>query len=328
MKPTVSVIVPVYNLEPYIERCLDSILVQTFTHFEVIVVNDGSTDKSGEICNEYAKRDHRIRVFHQQSKGVSSARNKGVEVATGDYIGFVDGDDYIVEDMYEKLYQACIETRSSIAICKLGREINGGLTNDDIGNFYSSQLNHEEAMRELFKGVLYRFSLCNKLFKKDCFENVLFPVGRIHEDLSVTYKLFANAEQTIYLNFIGYIYVKRNNSILTTSYYEKRLDAFIGWDEIISFMQQEYLQLSSEVMECFAYSIVDHFYYILNQVEDKNDQKKYLNGVQISIRKHYKDIRKSATLSLTYKFIISVINYNVNLFVIMNSMKKLKDNCF
>lgn len=109
----------------------------------------------------------------------------------------------------------------------MGREINGKLINNEVESFYTKELNNVEAMEELFKGVLYRFSLCNKLFKRSCFENVHFPVGRIHEDLSTTYKLFANANQAVYINYIGYIYVKQKNSILTTAYYEKRLDAFI-----------------------------------------------------------------------------------------------------
>ncbi len=324
MKPAISIIVPIYNNDQYLSKCLDSILVQTFEDIEVILINDGSTDQSGEICDEYAKKDERVEVIHQQREGVSSARNKGVELATGDYIGFVDGDDYISEDMYENLYEACMATGSSIAICKLGREMNGVLTNSDIGEFYIKELDHDEAMSELFKGILYRFSLCNKLFSTHCFKGITFPVGRIHEDLSTTYKLFAHANQAVYINKIGYIYVKQKNSILTTTYHEKRLDAFTGWDEIIPFMQREYPQLSSQVMECFVYSVVDHFYYILNQVEDKNDQKSYLNGVQASVRKHYKAIRKSATLSFTYKFITTVINYNIYLFVIMNSLKRTR----
>src|SRR5690625_2953673 len=194
-RPTISIIVPVYNLEAHLGKCLNSILNQTFTDFEVIIVNDGSTDKSGAICDEYVTKDKRIKVVHQGKKGVSAARNAGIKRATGDFIGFVDGDDYIDKRMYEKLYQACIKTRSSISICKLGREIDSELINNDNSEYYSRTLNNEEAMKELFKGVLYRFSLCNKLFSKECFAGITFPEGRIHEDLSTTYKLFANANR-------------------------------------------------------------------------------------------------------------------------------------
>lgn len=190
MNPAISIIVPVHNIEAYLKKCLDSILAQTFTDFEVIVVNDGSTDKSGEICDAYAKQDARVKVIHQENQGVSSTRNAGIARAEGEFIGFVDGDDYVDMDMYRELYQTCMETDSSISICKLGREINGELINNEVGNFHTKELTNVEAMEELFKGILYRFSLCNKLFKRSCFENICFPVGRIHEDLSTTYKLF------------------------------------------------------------------------------------------------------------------------------------------
>lgn len=320
MKPAISIIVPIYNVDQYLRKCLNSILSQTFKDIEVILVNDGSTDLSGEICNEYADKDSRVKVFHQQSRGVSSARNRGVKLATGHYIGFVDGDDYVTKDMYENLYEACITTKSSIAICKLAREIEGKITND-IGAFYIKELDHHKAMSELFKGILYRFSLCNKLFKSHCFEGITFPVGRIHEDLSTTYKLFAAASKVVYINQIGYIYVKQQNSILTTRYNENRLDAFLGWDEILSFMQQEYPKICSEVINCFIYTVIDHFYYILNQVEAKQEQRGYLSSVQSNVRKHYKDIRKGTTLPIHYKFMITTMNYSVYSFVIMNKIK-------
>lgn len=323
LNPKISIIVPVYNIDQHLRKCLDSILAQTFTNFEVIVVNDGSTDQSGEICDEYAKKDERVQVIHQENGGVSSTRNAGVGRATGDYIGFVDGDDYLDKDMYKRLYQACIETGSSIAICKLGREIDGKLTNNDIGEFYTRELKHEEAMSELFKGVLYRFSLCSKLFKKECFENILFPVGRIHEDLSTTYKLFANANQVIYLNFIGYIYVKQKNSILTTAYYKKRLDAFIGWDEILVFMQEKYPQLYSGVNACYAFNCVDHVYGILNQIQNKDVQKRYLNKIKQSMQIYYKDIIKNNIVTFRSKYIITLLYYHTGLLLFNEDIKRM-----
>lgn len=323
MNPTISVIVPVYNIDQHLRKCLDSILVQTLASLEVILVNDGSNDQSAEICDEYAKRDCRIKVIHQKHQGVSAARNTGVTQATGDYIGFVDGDDYIIKNMYEKLYHACIDTGSNIAICRLGREISGELTNNDIGEFYTRELNHEEAMCELFRGVLYRFSLCNKLFKKECFENILFPVGRIHEDLATTYKLFANANQAIYLNYIGYVYVKQNNSILTSRYYKKRLDAFLSWEEILIFMQKKYPQIYCGVNACFTYSCIDHIYGILNQVEDKVIQKRYLNKIKKIMEIYYRDIIKNNKITFKYKYMITLLHYHTGLLLFNESLKRM-----
>jgi glycosyltransferase involved in cell wall biosynthesis len=321
MKPAISIIVPVYNVELYLEECIESILAQTFTDFEILLINDGSIDKSGDICDEYAKDDNRIKVIHKEYGGVSSARNVGIKLAQGEYIGFVDSDDRIDKKMFNTLHMLCVETKSDISICTLGREINGQLINRKEEELIK-EMNNTEAMRELFKGVLYRFSLCNKLFRKNCFKNIQFPEGRIHEDLSTTYRLFANCNRAIFTNYIGYIYVKRENSILTTSFSEKRLDAFIGWNEILSFMSEKYPQLSREFLSCFVYGCVDNVNHILNQVENKEDRQKYLGSIQLQVKRYFKDIILNNTLSLNYKLIITLLNYNIRLLILSNDLNK------
>ncbi|WP_224393697.1 glycosyltransferase family 2 protein [Clostridium perfringens] len=283
MKPEISIIVPIYNVEKYLSKCIDSILNQSFTNFELILVNDGSNDRSGIICDEYTLKDERIRVIHKKNGGVSSARNSGISLALGKYIGFVDSDDYIKEEMYEILYNLCKKYKTDISICKLGREINGTLINNE-ENGEIIELDNVNGLKELFKGILYRFSLCNKLFKRECFRGVIFPEGRIHEDLSTTYRLFANAKKSIYFDYVGYIYVKRENSILTTTYNEKRLQAFIGWNEILEFMINKYPMLKDNVVACFEYSCIDHSNYILNQVIGFNNKIRLLNFIRYEIK--------------------------------------------
>lgn len=321
MKPAISIIVPVYNIESYIMKCLDSIISQTFRNFEVILVNDGSTDNSGDICDLYVKKDKRIRFINKKNGGLSSARNAGIQIAQGEYLGFVDGDDWIDKDMFSQLYRLCNETNSDISICKFDREINGKLIEKNEIEF-TKEMDNIEAMRELFKGVLYRFSACNKLFKKTLFENIEFPEGRIHEDLSTTYKLFASANKVIFTNYRGYIYVKRENSILTSRYNEKRLDAFIGWDEMLTFMKKRYPELSNEFISCFAYGCVDNLYYILNQVKNKKDTRRYIGCLQHYVKKYYKQIIMSDFISIKYKYIITLLNYNISLLFISNNIKK------
>jgi glycosyltransferase involved in cell wall biosynthesis len=320
MKPIISIIVPVYNVEPYLENCIKSILTQNFSNFEVILVNDGSIDKSGKICDVYAQIDTRIKVVHKENGGVSSARNIGVEMALGDFIGFIDGDDRIDENMYRELYRLCVETDSDISICKLGREIDGHIINLD-QDIYIKEMDNTEAMKQLFKGTLYRFSLCNKLFRKHCFDNIQFPEGRIHEDLSTTYKLFANSKKIIFTNYIGYIYIKRENSILTSTFNEKRLDAFIGWDEILTFMRERYNQLYKEIIPTFVFWSVDNVFYILNQVINKKERDKYLVSIQKLVRRKYKDIIKNDSLSFGYKYIITLFYFNIRLLIVSRNIK-------
>jgi glycosyltransferase involved in cell wall biosynthesis len=322
MKPEISIIVPVYNVELYLKKCIDSILAQTFTNFEVILVNDGSIDKSGEICNEYARVDQRVKVINQNYGGVSAARNAGLKLASGEYIGFVDGDDRIDKNMYKRMFELCMETESDISICKLGREIDGRLINTGQDDFVK-EMDNTEAMRQLFKGVLFRFSLCNKLFKRSCFKGVKFPEGRIHEDLSTTYRLFANASKAVYTDYIGYIYIKRQNSILTSKFNEKRLDAFMGWDEILSFMIERYPQLSQEFISCFVYGCIDNVHSILSQVESIQDRQKYISSIQLRARKYYKHIIKNESLTLKYKYLVTLLSYNLKLFILTDHVKKI-----
>lgn len=325
MRPEISIIVPVHNVEQYLEDCLNSILEQTFDNFEIILVNDGSSDQSGKICDLYAQKDYRVKVVHQVYGGVSSARNVGVSISKGAYIGFVDGDDHIDKNMYMELYSLCINKSCDIAVCKLGREIDGKLINRD-GKEFIKEMDNTEGMRELFKGVLYRFSLCNKLFNRTCFENVEFPESRIHEDLSTTYKLFAKAKKVIYTNYIGYFYVKRSNSILTSKFNEKRLDAFTGWDEILQFMNNQYPNLSIEFIPCFVYNCIDNVYYILNQLENKYEKEKHLLRIQFYVNKYYKSIMKCKNYSNKYKYLLLLLHFNIRLLILIDQFKSRKGN--
>lgn len=319
--PLISIIVPVYNLELYIKKCIDSILAQTFTNFEVIVVNDGSTDNSGDICDEYAQKDNRVVVVHKKNDGLSSARNTGIKISRGKYLGFVDGDDWIYDDMYEKLYTLSNQNNCDIAICNIYREIKGEVNYIERAKLIK-EMDNIEAMRQLFKGILYRFSVCNKLYKKSCFRGIEFPEGRLHEDLSTTYKLFSNANKVVFTNYTGYIYVKRENSILNSRYNPKRLESFIAWNEILSFMNIKYPQLSEEYYSCFVYWCIDHIYQILNQIDKKVEQERYLVSIQLYLQKYYKAVIILDTLSLKYKYLITCLNYNFKLLLFTNSMKK------
>src|ERR1035437_5330472 len=132
--PPISIIVPIYNIERYLSKCIDSILVQTFINFELILVNDGSTDNCGKIINEYAQKDSRIVVIHKKNGGVSSARNAGLDLAQGEYIGWVDADDYIATDMYETLYHLAIDYNADISECNYAQAIGNILTKSEFGN--------------------------------------------------------------------------------------------------------------------------------------------------------------------------------------------------
>lgn len=182
-KPLISIIVPVYNIEDYLERCVNSICGQTYDNLEILLVDDGSTDKSGALCDEFAKKDIRIQVLHKRNGGSSSARNLGISQAKGEYLGFVDSDDYISSDMYELLYEAMVEHDAEIT--QIGRD-----EIDEQGNYLPNICEPPKEKvfiesREFLKEMLLHrgdCSFCTKLVKKELFELGKFPEGELNED--------------------------------------------------------------------------------------------------------------------------------------------------
>lgn len=213
----VSVIIPVYNVEPYIKKSVDSVLTQTYKNLEIILVDDGSTDDSGKICDEYAKQDDRIQVIHQKNGGLSAARNAGLKIMTGDLIGFLDSDDWIDSDFFEILVQKQVETNADIVIIgyKYVYEKDGKIitSNDPLVN---QSYNKEEALIALAKGKI-ESHVWDRIFKKQLFDGIEFPEGRNYEDVSIMYRLFLKAEHISSYNCYKYNYLQRNNSIIYTA---------------------------------------------------------------------------------------------------------------
>ena len=212
----ISVIVPVYNTERYLRKCLDSLCRQTNRNLEIILVDDGSTDDSGSIADEYARADHRIRVIHQENGGLSAARNAGISVANGTYIGFVDSDDYISERMYETLYQAIVREKAAIAICSYDWvDEEGNLIPHEkyIRNGVLTSVEAQEKLNQI-EGNYYYTTVWNRLYKREVFDLVTFPVGRWKEDEFVAHELFYRAERIATVSASLYFYVQRKGSIM------------------------------------------------------------------------------------------------------------------
>lgn len=225
-KYKISIIVPVYNSEKTLAKCIDSILNQTFQDFELILINDNSSDNSLKICEEYTKKDLRVKVInHEKNLGVSAARNSGLDIAIGEYIGFVDSDDYIEQKMYEILYKNITsDDNIDISVC-------------NINNFDNKKenkinkkviLNSKICMKYLFSGKLLSLYIFNKLYKKKLFDNIRFPVGKIFEDTIITPQIFHCADKIVYNTQKLYNYVKNTESIthnINKSKYKNIIDS-------------------------------------------------------------------------------------------------------
>ena len=210
MNDLISIIVPVYNVEKYLRECLDSILNQTYKNIEVIVINDGSTDNSRNICDEYQKKDNRLKVINQKNCGLSATRNKGIKESRGKYLSFIDSDDVINHNMIELLHKELIKNKCDIAICKFNYFTNKFKEKNK--EYKIEILNQDQFLKSLLIDKEIASQACNKLYKKGLFNNIKYPLGKIYEDIGTTYKLGLQANKIIYLNIELYGYRQRNNS--------------------------------------------------------------------------------------------------------------------
>lgn len=207
----ISIIVPVYNVEDYVRKCLDSIINQTYKNIEIIIVNDGSTDNSLKICKEYSKKDNRIILIDQNNQGLSSARNNGIKKSHGQYIGFVDSDDVISPYMYEYLYKAIKEDNSNISICDY---TNFDKKEPSFDKEYTNyKLTNIEALQELMIDKKITNYAVNKLYLKSLFDDIEYPIGKKFEDIATTYKLFKKSQVISFVDCKLYGYYQREGSI-------------------------------------------------------------------------------------------------------------------
>ena len=209
----ISVIIPVYNVYKYLDKCMETVINQTYHNLDIIMIDDGSIDGSGELCDEYAKRDERIRVIHQANKGISGVRNTALNVLKGDYVCFVDSDDYTTPDMIEKLFSAVVTYESDIAICGFYTQRGDNIIIEDPVADEVLLFNCEDALDELIEDRIIHNYLWDKIFKKSMFDGIRFPLGRAYEDMAIMYKLFANADKICKIPDCLYYYQKRSGSI-------------------------------------------------------------------------------------------------------------------
>lgn len=249
--PLVSIIVPIYNVEPYLLRCLDSISRQTLINIEAILVDDGSSDGCGGICDSYAQKDSRFKVIHQQNGGISNARNNGMKIARGRYFGFVDPDDYIADDMYQKLYQEAVRKDAEIVICDHFRVEKEGLIPRSSFE-HNLVLAKYEAMQLVASDKITSYIWC-KLYKRELFAKVAFLEGHDFEDLTILHELIHAVENIAYIHDCLYYYFINPKGVIATLTIQKEYDHFMAWKRRIAFLQKFYPDLADYAYEQFTY---------------------------------------------------------------------------
>lgn len=235
IEPLVSVIVPCYNVEKYLPKCVDSIVGQTYRNLEIILVDDGSPDNCGNICDEYATRDGRIKVIHKENGGLSDARNAAIDVAKGEWLTFVDSDDYVTEDYVETLLRLCLkyEVKMAVGCCFIFSEGTHPIIHQKKIN--GNLLSKQEALSTMFYQKKYDVTAWGKIYQTSLFEEIRYPKGLLFEDLPTTFKLMLNCNEGVaYTNKQIYYYMFRPDSIEGSKFSEKKMDSAI---EVFRIMQ-------------------------------------------------------------------------------------------
>lgn len=217
MNEKISVIVPVYNAEAYLARCVDSILGQTYKNLDVILVDDGSPDNCPAMCDAYAERDLRVRVIHQDNRGVAAARNAGLDAAVGDFIGFVDSDDAIHPRMYELLLRGSQEAGTSISMCGYRDQYEqAAVHNDPVSEEYKVESSRDAMLKAYGMHAVAYIFLWNKIYRRELFEGIRLPAGKISEELFIFYRLYEQVEMVVVVQAVLYSYFKNNGVSITS----------------------------------------------------------------------------------------------------------------
>lgn len=243
MKDLISVVIPIYNVEKYLRKCIETVISQTYTNIEVILVNDGSTDNRLQICNEFKEKDNRVKVINKKNGGLSDARNAGLKNAQGKYICFIDSDDFISEKYIEELYNLIIENNAQIAVCNYEKVSEKGKTIFR-KNIISQTISGKKAIEKLNDKDFGWVSIIawNKFYNINLFKNIEYPVGKIHEDEFVTYKLYYLAEKVAITSRNLYFYRQVSTSITNRKFNIRRLDVLDTLEERVSFLKEKKLE--------------------------------------------------------------------------------------
>lgn len=271
-KPLISVVLPIYNVEKYLERCVKSVCAQTYQNIEILLIDDGSTDNSRIMCDKYLNEDKRIRVFHKKNGGLSDARNYGIEHARGEFITFIDSDDYVDDDYVEYLYKIIKKYDTNMSICQHKVCYDNG-SEKDYGKYGDISLNNKECIQKMMFHDVIDTSAWAKLYRINLFCEVRYPIGKLFEDIATTYALMLQCEKIAVGLESKYNYVLRSDSIVFGSFNEKKLDLLEMTDQMAEKVLKIYPDLEDAVMRRRVYARFSTLNQMLN-VEGYDKQKK------------------------------------------------------
>ena len=307
----VSIIIPIYNVEKYLKRCLDSAVNQTHKNVEILLINDGSTDDSGAICDEYAKKDKRVKVIHKKNEGVAIARNVGLDNAKGEYITFIDSDDCVSSDYVSYLLSILLSNQSTIACCNF-EYIYIGETDQYVIKENDKELltiyNNKEALEDLLYQKDIDTSPWGKLYKREVFANIRFPNGKIYEDFGTIYKTIMNSEKIIYSNQKKYFYLVHNSSITGKEFTSKDFDMI----ELSRILEKDIMNKYPEMSSAVNSRIINMDFYFIRRM-DKNQYKMQYDDIVKDIKRRRFELLKDKKIKLKTRLGIYISYINMGL---------------
>lgn len=302
--PLISVIVPIFKVEPWLERCVRSIMDQTYRNLEIILIDDGSPDRCGEMCDSFAREDDRIKVVHQTNGGLSAARNTGLEISQGEFVGFVDSDDFIHPEMYSRLYADITEHHTCLSFCQ-PLMWNDSSTTFPSANAKTECLNRKELISKALEDNIW-FSACTKLYHRSLFEGLRYPMVRTNEDYPVTIKIYDRCDRVaVNLNQL-YAYCKRDGSITTLPVNETSFDCIISAEEVCLFIKDSYPDFVSYAAKNLLLACIGLLLETDGNISSKYDA--YRNNIFAVIRKYYPMHKGGILLNHSQRFLLSAAN--------------------
>lgn len=288
MKPKISVIIPVYKVKQYLEQCVESVINQTYRQLEILLIDDGSPDECPAMCDDYAQRDERVVVVHKENGGLASARNEGLDHATGEYISFVDSDDWIELDMYEKMIQMIRDENLDILCCTANRISNETITEQYFVYYPTGTvLSGTEVTKEILVDRIGSQAV-KGLYKRECWEGVRFPLGRLYEDIPTTFKAFAKAKRVGFMEDAFYNYRENEVSISFSPKPIKPYHEFLGFKEHYDYAKACFPDVTAECCALaaqFAISTCFHYY-----SERSKDLKPYVSDTEVFLNENKREI--------------------------------------
>lgn len=315
MELLISVIVPIYNIEKYIRRCIESVISQTYKNLEIILVDDGSTDTSGQICDAYAERDARIKVIHKENGGLSDARNVGMDSACGEFITFVDGDDFLTSTAIDSMYRVKERLGAQIVCCLQKQVFEGKHTDfdDAYDDHKVSVYSRRDALGKMLRQSEVTVSACGKLYDAKLFSGIRYPNGELYEDLATTYKLFAAAKTVALVRIEGYGYFTRSGSIQQSSFSKEKMVELRFAKEQKEYLDKRFPELETVTTDRLVSSCFHILFSDMASKEFETERKE----VERIIKKYRKTLLLSKETSKKTRFgcLLSYLGFHMEFWI-------------